>query len=287
MLPLYLFYTGETTGIPESSGFTVQAGRTEQKGKLAFVETSIDFQDTPDPTRPRTVLAVHESGRWWVATMSAFNPAYPALFNVNVPSDGTRETLMALYEQELESSRKADDEHTAEKETQTAIETAVEPCPSARRSSAGDPRHDIRLSHGYELTDEQPPSADLLEVMHAIEGDAACFSLRFAGSVPATAQAELATLPMNKRLSLHWEGGEIVGTSTEPEEERTFVPVHAGRDGSTIVIRLPARALGIGASAYRWAVTVFVPTEGRASLMDSVPNALTVSGNEDHYINAR
>ncbi len=279
ILPLYLFYAGETTGIPGPTAFTAKAGRTEQEGKLAFVETSIDYEGTPDPSGPVTVLAVRESGRWWVATPPAFNPAYPILFtrlNAHTHGDSDKETLLVLYEQELEASGKAKDEDTAEREAQTALETTVDPCPAAGRSSVRDPRRDIEPSQGIEPVSEQPPADDVVEALHAIEGGGtACFALRFAGGSPSSAEVKFEALPVGKvigrQLTVRWEAGRVNGAFTGPREEQVFVPVHAGREGSTVVIRLPARVLGTGTSAYRWTATVFVPTGGTASLMDRVP----------------
>ena len=149
--------------------------------------------------------------------------------------------------------------------------------------SARDASGDVKVADGMRPAEQQPGSHDLTGVTHSTDGSSACFELHFAADAPEEGGASIAVRPDGGRVQVRWADAETVGQSGY--DDPTAVKVGVARDGSTLTFRLPADSLGVGPGRYRWAVELHTPTgEQRVIHYDSVPDDLTVVGDQDQYI---
>lgn len=278
-LSLVLYYAGETGEEgPAPSGFTAEAGDVVEQGDRAFVSVRIAYRGVPGSDRSVNVLTVREAGRWWVASPYPFN-----LRNGGTPL--TQPALLAQHEELLTAARAAGKQTEAGENAASAPGSDAAPCPLEGASAAADARGDVKLASSSEPADPQRPSDDLVEVIHNSDADSACFTLRFAGDAPPRGGVEIAIRPGDHRLSVGWEPGKALGQRKEADETLTAVRVEVARDGSTVVVRVPRRELGITTPAYRWAVTLGTQADQESVVnMDLVPDAQTVTDEQDSYI---
>lgn len=277
-LSLSLYYTGDTGEEgPAPEGFTAKAGDVVEQGDRAFVSVKIAYRGLPGDRRVN-VLTVREAGRWWVASPYAFN-----IENTTTPLD--QAALLAQHQELLSAAREAGKQADAGENASSALGSDVTPCPPEGASAARDARGDVKRADGGEPATPQRPSDDLVEVVHNSGADGACFTLRFAGDAPPRGGVELAIRPNERRMSVQWEPGEVLGQRKVGYDTPTAVRVEAARRGSTVVVRVPPRELGITTPPYRWAVTLVTPTgQENVANIDDVPDDQTVTAEQDRYI---
>jgi hypothetical protein len=187
------------------------------------------------------------------------------------------------YGRLADAAENADRQNQSGRDATTKVADDPQACPADGASSAQDTDGDVKVADGMKLAEQQPGSHDLISVTHNTDGSSACFELRFAADVPEEGVVEFAVRPDGGRVQVRWADGEAVGQGGY--DDPTAVKVDAARDGSTMTFRLPADSLGAGGGQYRWAVALLTPTEEqRVTHYDSVPDDLTIMGDQDQYI---
>ena len=280
-LSLLLFYTGEASEDSPPSGFTGKVTGSAVAGARAIVTAQMTYVGAASPgSRPARILVVNEQGSWWVATPTSLN----IRATVKQPTD---EDLAEQYDRLADAAKVASQQAQAGHDAETELTSYVDECARDGASSAQDASGDVKVADGMMPAKQQLPGHDLVGLVHSSDAEHACFELRFAGDAPDNGSVELAVRPSGGRVVVNWEHGRVVGQRGDDDSPQP-VSVLAARDGSTMTFRLDNSSLGITGGRYRWAAEVFVNADstGRASDtdVDSVPDDLTVMGDDDHYI---
>jgi hypothetical protein len=276
-LALQVLYVGETAEVPSPQGIEARVIKARREGDSALVTADVEFLGTSEPTRRVQVLATREAGSWWVVTPGSFN-----ILNARKTQGPA-----ALEEQRrsmTQAARQAREDLRAGEAARTTAGRA-RPCPSAGSSGQRDPRGDINRSQVVERSSDQPAARDLIDARHALDGDTACFALRFADDVPAEGSVELRVLPGGRQVDVRWAADGAVGERASTSGDPVAVRVELGRTAESLVVRVPAAQLGLVRPPYRWAVVAAFPIADRDAHFDSVPSDLAISGNGgDQYV---
>jgi hypothetical protein len=277
-LSVMLFYAGDDGEFEAPSGLSGHVTEVSEHGDRAVVDVDMSYEGAvargADHAR---VLIVREHGEWWVAT--------PMSFNIRSVSQApTDAELDEQYRQLADAAGTAERQNRSGREATTEIADDGRQCPSSGASSAQDARGDVKVADGMRTADQQPGSHDLVGVIHNADGSDACFELRLADTAPDEGAVEIAVRPAGGRVQVRWSDGEAVGQTEGPDGPAAVKP-SVSVDGATMTIRLPADTLRIGAGPYRWAVELHTRTDDpRVNHYDSVPDDMTVMGDQDHYI---
>ncbi|WP_028063800.1 hypothetical protein [Solirubrobacter soli] len=280
-LATLLYDTGDTSGIAPPTGFTGTITGTSAAGERATVTIAMSYDGAPGfENRPVRVLVAKEEGSWWVATPRALN----VLSAAHPPTDAE---LVQQYDELVAAAGIAERQAEAGRNAEAKVGGDVRACPRDGASSAKDAHGDVRIADGMRLAPQQVPGHDLVEVIHSGDGDQACFELHFGGDVPSAGAAEIAVLPTGARVAVRWENDRALGQGGTQDAPQA-VAVETTRDGSVMTLRLPKTSIGITGGPYRWAAKLFINTAStgmaRDTDFDSVPDDLTISGDQDHYI---
>jgi hypothetical protein len=273
-----LYYAGDNGEFEQPLGLSGKVTGVSEHGDRAVVDVAMRYEGASNPGADSTrVLTVREQGKWWIATPMAFN-----VMSASQPS--TDSELDEQYRRLANEAAEADRQNQSGRRATTKLDDDPQACPADGASSAQDASGDVRVADGMALAEQQSGSHDLTSVTHNTDGSTACFELRLAADAPETGGLEIAVRPDGARIQVHWADGEAVGQSGD-DDDPTAVKVTVARGGSMMTFRLPADSLGIGSRRYRWAVELFTPTdEKRVAHYDSVPDDMTVMGNQDQYV---
>ena len=276
-LSLMMFYAGDTGAFETPTGMSGEVTGVSEHGDRAVVEVAINYEGASNPGADSTrVLTVRERDAWWIATPMAFNVSSAS----RPPTDVD---LEVQYRQLADAAAKAERLAQSGRNATTNVNDDLRRCPADGASSAPDASGDVRVADGMTPAEQQPGAHDLIRVTFNTDGSGACFELRFAADAPEEGEVEFDLRPDGGIFEVQWADGEAVGT--RGYDDPVAVKVAVARAGSTMTFRLPADSLGGGSGPYRWAVSLHTPTEKqRVAHFDSVPDDLSITGDDDAYI---
>jgi hypothetical protein len=277
-LSLMLLYAGDIGDFDAPTGLSGKVTGVREQGERAVVDVAMTYEGASNPGADRTrVLTIREHGAWWIATPFSFNVRSAS----EPPGDGE---LDEEYRQLVDAAAKADGQNQSGRDAATEVDADPQACPTDGASSAQDADEDVKVADGMRLADQQPGAHDLTAVTHNLEGSDACFELHFAADAPEEGGIEIAVRPEGHSVQVRWADGEAVGEAGSYDEP-VAVKAAVARAESTMTFRLPSDSLGIGPGPYRWAVELNTPTdEQRIIHYDSVPDDMTITGDQDRYI---
>jgi hypothetical protein len=281
-LQLYLFYPGDTSGLPNPSSFKATVTGTRAEGSRAIVSATLTYQTSERPRTFRSkVLTVRQHGGWWVAT--------PSTLGILTASRGVDNAkAQSVYHTFRRQAGTAQSDYAQGQRASSRVHTTAQPCPKKAAAVKSDRTRDVVANDGRKPLPHAPASTDLVRVTSSPAEGSICFALTYAGQAPARAAVTLHLRPGRPGVTVQWDPeGKVVGEINQAQDDRDkAVAVSAARHGRDVFLRVPATAFGASERRYVWALESFVRMpKGQDSYYDSVPDDLTVSPDGgNHYV---